>query len=214
MGEYEDGTWYLDMAVEGALWMREYVPDERIAWFANHDEADLDEYQLVIQAGHIGEIILKYKVWDRGISKECSVKRTSMQTDEKDKRYLVRFLTNIWMDPFVTHGYDFLDFRDLIEGSPMKFKCVAIDSINGKIIMKKCSEIIPSQYSVLAGYIGYSCNEIDKFDEVNGISFLDYESKLMECIEGNNNGFYGILGCTEPDPSLSGEIFEFGIWYR
>ena len=213
MGDYNDGTWYLDMAVEGAFWMREYVPDEKIAWFENHDEADINDYQLVIQAGHIGEIILKYPVWDAGMSNNYSIKKTSVHVDEKDKRYLVRFLTNTWMDPMVTHGYDFVDFRNLIEGKPLNFKCAIVDSIAGKIILEKCSKIIPAQCVDLTGYIGYS-REFEKFDEINGESFFDYSMEFMEWFKSKCDDTSAGIICECCDPYLSGEIFEFGIWYR
>lgn len=213
MGDYENGTWYLDMAVEGALWMREYVPDEKIAWFENHDEANMDDYQLVIQAGHMGEIILKYPVWDAGMSNNDYVKITSIHVDEKDKRYLVRFLTNLWMDPLVTHGYDFMDFRKLIEGSPLKFKCAVIDSMNGHYILEKCAEILPLQCSDLTGYVGYS-GEFERFDEFNDESFFDYSMRFMEWFKSYCNDSYVGIICECCDQYLKGEKFEFGIWYR
>lgn len=217
MGDYANGTWYLDMAVEGASWMKEFVPDKKLSWYEQHEEADINEYPLIIQAGHPDKLILKYPIGETKRENELTpIKKTCIPVNDTAKIYLVRFLTNIWIDPLVTHSYDFMEFRELIEGPPLQFRYTVIDSLDGEVILEECKKIIPDQCTYLTGYIGFS-HGFENFDGTNSICFFDYSMRFLEWfnnIKSNNIRLDARIICEYCDPYLTGNTFEFGIWYR
>jgi hypothetical protein len=202
---------YIVIAIEGTLNLKPSVPNDNIAWYENHDEANLKQHSLIIQAGYRDKVILKYyhENTEDILTAEISVV-------ESDKEYLLKLIANIWNNPMVEHHYSFSDFEEFIEGVPLTFKYVETDSMESDVILEEYKKIIPGKYENLRGYIGYSDGLLRKFNEINNINWFDFDNGVLwETVCKQEDGIRTAwIVCDEIDPYIGSSTFEFGIWYR
>ena len=206
-----DNKTYIDIAIEGALNIKSSVPNKNIAWYEKHDEADLKQHSIVIQAGYSDKVILKYYHENTE-----DIHTAEISAVESDKKYLLKLIANIWNNPMVEHDYDFSEFEEFVEESPLTFKYVVTDSMKSDVILETYKNIIPDKYEKLRGYIGDSDELQRKFEEINKISWFDFDiGVLWEKVCRQENGIRTAwIVCDEVDPYIGSNTFEFGIWHR
>ena len=206
-----DNNTYIVIAIEGALNLKPSVPNDNIAWYEKHDEADLKQHSIVIQAGYSDKVILKYYHENTE-----DIHTAEIKVEESDKKYLLKLIANIWDNPMVEHDYSFSDFEEFIEGVPLTFKYVATDSMESDVILEEYKKIIPDKYEKLMGYIGYSEELQKRFEEINNTSWFDFDNEVLwEMVCKQEIGIRTAwIVCDEVDPYIGSNTFEFGIWYR
>ena len=206
-----DNNTYIDIALEGALNLKPSVPNDNIAWYENHDEVNLKQYSLIIQAGYRDKVILKYYHENTE-----DIHTAEISVAESDKKYLLKLIANIWNNPMVEHDYSFSDFEEFVEGAPLTFKYVVTDSMESDVILEEYKKILPGKYENLMGYIGCSEELQRKFEDINNTSWLDFDiGVLWEIVCKQENGVRtSWIVCDEVDPYIGNSTFEFGIWYR
>ena len=206
-----DNKTYIDIAIEGALNLKPSVLNDNIAWYEKHDEADLKQHSIVIQAGYSDKVILKYYHENTE-----DIHTAEIKVEESDKKYLLKLIANIWDNPMVEHDYSFSDFEEFIEGVPLTFKYVATDSMESDVILEEYKKIIPDKYEKLMGYIGYSEELQKRFEEINNTSWFDFDNEVLwEMVCKQEIGIRTAwIVCDEIDLYIGSNTFEFGIWYR
>ena len=202
---------YNDIAIEGAQNFRPSVTNDNIAWYENHDEANLKQHSLIIQAGYSDKVILKYYHENTE-----DINTAEIRVVESDKIYLLKIIANIWNNPMVEHDYSFSDFEEFVEGAPLTFKYVVTNSMKSDVILEKYKKILPGKYEKMMGYIGCSEELQKKFEDINNTSWFDFDNvALWEMVCKQEDGIRtGWIVCDEVDPYIGNSTFEFGIWYR
>ena len=202
---------YIKIAAEGALNIKTSVLNKNIAWYENHDEADLNHYSFVIQAGYSDKVALKYIHVNTD-----EIHTAEISVAESEKKYLLKLIANIWNNPMVEHDYSFSNFEEFVERNPLTFKYVVTDSMESDVILEEYKKILPDKYENLMGYIGCSEELQRKFEGINNTSWFDFDNGVLwEKVCKKENGVRtSWIVCDEVDPYIGSNTFEFGIWYR